>query len=266
MEIANRSLSVGCESAGVSEHLIRRRDECACVPLPPRHGIPAMLLIFLLAISACRNSDHSDTERTMPPANSSALGDLPEPRSRGEQSLEATLATRRSVRDFAGEPLTDAEISQLLWAAQGITDSTGLRTAPSAGALYPLELYLATASGLYRYASSMHQLSRRSERDLRSALQAAALGQEAVGDAPAVFVITAVSARTRDKYGARAQRYVHMEAGHAAQNLLLQATALDLGGVPVGAFDDKRLSEVLELAVNEDPLYLIPVGRPSHVR
>ena len=199
----------------------------------------------------------------MPTARSSAQSDLPQPRLQGEQSLEDTLARRRSVREFTEEPLTGAAISQLLWAAQGFTDRAGLRTAPSAGALYPLELYVATASGLHHYAPTTHQLSRRDERDLRSAIQAAALGQAAVGDAPAVFVMTAVYARTRGKYGARAERYAHMEAGHAAQNLLLQAVALELGGVPVGAFDDEQLSKILGLPDNEDPLYLIPIGHPQ---
>ena len=199
----------------------------------------------------------------MPRVRSSAHDDLPKPRLQGEQSLEETLASRRSVREFTEEPLTDGEISQLLWAAQGVTDPAGLRTSPSAGALYPLELYVATASGLHHFVPATHRLSRRDERDLRSAIQEAALGQEAVGDAPAVFVITAVYARTRGKYGARAERYVHMEAGHAAQNLLLQAEALDLGGVPVGAFDDEQLSKILGLPENEDPLYLIPIGHPQ---
>jgi SagB-type dehydrogenase family enzyme len=176
--------------------------------------------------------------------------------------LEETLASRRSVRAFTGESLSDDEISQLLWAAQGVTDAAGLRTAPSAGALYPLELYVARSSGLYHFQPPRHELRLRDNDDLRQAIHAAALGQDPLMDAPAVFVITAVYARTRAKYGARAERYVHMEAGHAAQNLLLQAVALDLGGVPIGAFDDDRVSEVLGLPENEAPQYLIPIGHP----
>jgi SagB-type dehydrogenase family enzyme len=166
------------------------------------------------------------------------------------------------MREFTGEPLTDADISQLLWAAQGVTDPTGLRTAPSAGALYPLELYVSRSSGLYHYEPARHKLTLSSNRDLRREIHDAALGQDALVEAPAVFVITAVYARTRGRYEDRAERYVHMEAGHAAQNLLLQAVALNLGGVPIGAFDDERLGTVLGLPENETPLYLIPIGHP----
>jgi SagB-type dehydrogenase family enzyme len=178
-------------------------------------------------------------------------------------SLEETLARRRSVREFSDKPLSDQDVSQLLWAAQGITHPEGLRTAPSAGALYPLELYLVNAAGFYRYDPQRHKLQRRSERDLRSALYRAALEQDSVRDAPAVFVITAIYGRTARKYGdVRSPRYVHMEAGHAAQNLLLQAVALGLGAVPVGAFNDAQVQKLLGLAVEEQPLYLIPTGHP----
>jgi SagB-type dehydrogenase family enzyme len=176
--------------------------------------------------------------------------------------LEETLASRRSVREFTKEPLTDAEISQLFWAAQGVTEPDGLRTAPSAGALYPLEVYVATSSGLFHYETARHQLAKCNGKDLRQPLRGAALAQDAIIEAPAVFVITAVYARTRGKYGDYAESYVHMEVGHAAQNLLLQAVALNLGGVPIGALDDDRISEILGLPNNEVPLYLIPIGHP----
>ncbi len=186
---------------------------------------------------------------------------LPPPQQSGGVSVEEALARRRSVREFTSKPLSDREISQLVWAAQGITHGEGLRTAPSAGALYPLELYVADTTGLYRYDPQHHQLQRRSSRDLRSALYQAAHEQEAVREAPAVFIITAVYSRTARKYGtARAPRYVHMEAGHAAQNLLLQAVALGLGAVPVGAFDDAQVQKALGLSAEEQPLYLIPAG------
>jgi SagB-type dehydrogenase family enzyme len=158
--------------------------------------------------------------------------------------------------------VTDAEISQLLWAAQGVTDPAGLRAAPSAGALYPLEMYVARSSGLYHFDPARHQLTQHHDEDLRRAMHRTAVSQDALIEGPAVFVITAVYARTRAKYGDRAERYVHMEAGHAAQNLLLQAVALDLGGVPIGAFNDDRLSEILGLPDHEAPLYLIPIGHP----
>jgi SagB-type dehydrogenase family enzyme len=178
-------------------------------------------------------------------------------------SFEEAVARRRSVREFTREALTERELSQLLWAAQGITHSEGLRTAPSAGGLYALELYLASASGFYWYEPRPHQLVRLSDRDLRAAMCRAALDQEAVTQAPAVFVIAAVYERTSRKYGtARTPRYVHMEVGHAAQNLLLEAVALGLGGVPIGAFEDKALQKALALPVDHHPLYLIPVGHP----
>jgi SagB-type dehydrogenase family enzyme len=172
------------------------------------------------------------------------------------------VAARRSVREFTEQPLTDAEISQLLWATHGITDSQGLRTVPSAGALYPLELYLAMARGLYHHDPVRHELHQRDTSDLRQQLCRAALVQEAVAAAPAVFVMTAVYPRTTVRYGARGERYVCIEVGHAAQNLLLEAVALQLGAVPIGAFDDDQVSKVLQLPGDESPLYLIPVGHP----
>lgn len=179
------------------------------------------------------------------------------------QTLDDVLSQRRSVRRFGGRALLEDEILRLCWAAQGITDAEGCRTAPSAGALYPLELSVATAVGLFAYDPPHHRLVRRTGDDLRPAMQWAAGAQEAVGDGPAVFVIVAVPARTTRKYGGRGERYVHLEAGHAAQNLLLEATALGLGAVPIGAFDDARLREVLDLPGSHDVLYLIPVGEPA---
>jgi SagB-type dehydrogenase family enzyme len=180
----------------------------------------------------------------------------------GSTSLEEALARRRSVRAFSSEPLSDGEIGQLLWAAQGITAEGGRRTAPSAGALYPLELYALTSDGLWHYLPEDHALTRLADEDLRAGLQAAALDQDAVGAAPLVVVITGVFERTAAKYGPeRAPRYVLLEAGHAAHGLLLQAVALDLGAVPIGAFVDSEVARVLGLPADEAPLYLLPVGR-----
>ncbi len=188
---------------------------------------------------------------------------LPDPQRVGEISLEEALQRRRSVRAFANTPLTEAEIGQLLWAAQGVTDEAGHRTAPSAGALYPLELYVGTPDGFFHYDPARHGLTLHKPGDPRPAMQAAGLYQEALGDAPAIFAIAAVQERTEVKYGARAPRYVHMEAGHAGQNILLEAVALGLAAVPMGAFDDARLSEALALPEDQRPLYLIPVGRAA---
>jgi SagB-type dehydrogenase family enzyme len=188
---------------------------------------------------------------------------LPAPAHTSKVSLEEALYRRRSVREFSARPLTEQQIGQLLWAAQGITSSDGLRTAPSAGALYGLEIYVATSAGFYHYAPEGHQLERRSEEDLRPALRRAALDQESILGAAAVFVIAAVYARIAAKYGKeRGVRYAHLEAGHAAQNLLLQAVALGLGGVSVGAFRDEQVQNVLSLPADQSPLYLIPIGVP----
>jgi SagB-type dehydrogenase family enzyme len=188
---------------------------------------------------------------------------LPQPRLEGERSLEETLAARRSVRSFSDVALTWEEIGQLLWAAQGITRDWGARTAPSAGALYPLEVYVASGEGLYHYRPQGHQVAVLSEADLRQELWQAGLKQDAIRQGAAVFVIAAVYARTAAKYGDRAERYVRLEAGHAAQNLLLQAVALDLGGVPIGAFHDDQVQAALGLLEDHEPLYLIPVGHPK---
>lgn len=188
---------------------------------------------------------------------------LPPPRLQGEISLEESLAQRRSIRAYADRALSWEEICQLLWAAQGVTDPRGFRTAPSAGALYPLEVYLILPQGWYHYRPQGHLLEQRGEDDLREGIWRAGLEQDWLRQAPAVFVITGVVSRTAAKYGARAERYVHLEAGHAAQNLLLQATALGLGGVSVGAFHDDQVRTILGLPDAETPLYLIPVGEPS---
>jgi SagB-type dehydrogenase family enzyme len=186
---------------------------------------------------------------------------LPAPEQHGTVPLERTLAHRRSIRDFTDAPIGVDTIGQLLGAAQGDTDAEGHRTAPSAGALYPLEAYVATREGLFHYDPDSHRLVRRAA-DPRTAIARAAHGQDAVRSAPVVIVFTAVYGRTATKYGGRAERYVHMEAGHAAQNVLLQATALRLGAVPVGAFDDDALALALSLPRAERPVYLIPVGHP----
>ena len=161
-----------------------------------------------------------------------------------------------------------AEVSQLLWATQGITDPEGKRTAPSAGALYPLEVFLvagkegALPAGVHRYRPREHDLVCLADGDRRAKLAAAALGQDWLADAPVTIAIAAVYDRTARKYRQRAERYVPMEAGHAAQNVHLQAVALDLGTVVVGAFDDVEVKRVLSLAPNEQPLCLMPVGKP----
>lgn len=193
---------------------------------------------------------------------------LPPPAVNGTHSLERLLEQRRSVREFASAPLTLAQLGQLLWAAQGITSREGLRTAPSAGALYPLELYVAVgevkelAPGIYRYEPRGHSLSLVDGRDRRRALAAAALNQDWIAAAPVVFVFGAVYSRTESKYGDRAGRYVPIEVGHAAENLFLQAGDLGLGTCDVGAFDDGAVARAAYLPREVTPLLLMPAGRP----
>ncbi|MEN3183389.1 MAG: SagB/ThcOx family dehydrogenase [Atribacterota bacterium] len=193
---------------------------------------------------------------------------LPPPRLESEVSVEEALLQRRSHRSFTPSPLSLQEIAQLLWAAQGVTDkASGFRTAPSAGALYPLEVYFVAGQvedlspGVYRYLPEEHALCEVLLGDRREELFRAALFQKWVKEAPGVLVFTAIYERTTRKYGERGIRYVHMEVGHAAQNVYLQAEALGLGTVVVGAFEDSGVQKALGLPVNERPLYLMPVGR-----
>ncbi len=219
--------------------------------------------VMLLIFGSCAMTSEPGNDATQSQAKSADTLELPKPVREGRMLLEEAIARRRSVREFRREALTVQELSQLLWAAQGITHREGLRAAPSAGALYPLELYVATPDGFFHYEPQPHRLRRRAGGDLRPAICRAALEQDAIREAPAVFVIAAVYERTAGKYGeGRSPRYVHIEVGHAAQNLLLEAVALGLGGVPIGAFYDTELHQALSLPREERPLYLIPVGHP----
>jgi SagB-type dehydrogenase family enzyme len=192
---------------------------------------------------------------------------LPVPGAASRAPLEQVLARRRSVRAFDDAPLTLEHLSRLLWAAQGRSDADGHRTAPSAGALYPLELYLLAgnvtglAQGVYKYQADANKLIRTSSGDLRADAARAAWDKSWIADGRAIIIIAAVFRRTAAKYGARADRYVHMEAGHAAQNVYLQATALGLGTTVVGAFDDERVHALVGMRTDETPLSLLPLGR-----
>jgi SagB-type dehydrogenase family enzyme len=193
--------------------------------------------------------------------------ELPAPRTSGRLSLEEVLARRRSVREYRDAPLTLPEAAQLLWAAYGETDADGHRTAPSAGALYPLEVYLVAArvegleAGVYHYLPGRHALRLVKAGDVRRDLMAAALDQACVGAAAAHVVLAAVYERTTVRYGQRGRRYVHLDAGHAGQNVYLQAEALQLATVVVGAFDDRRVQTILGLPEDQQPLSIMPIGR-----
>lgn len=180
--------------------------------------------------------------------------------------LEQLLAQRRTRRAYSGQPVSLAKVACLLWAAQGITDPSGFRTAPSAGAIYPLEVYLVAGavtgleSGIYRYQPKANGIERLAGGDRRAELAAAALQQEWLADAAITLVFVARYERTTWKYGRRGIQYVHLEVGHAAQNVQLMAVSLGLGSAVVGAFDDGRVASLLGMPEAETPLYLLPVG------
>lgn len=223
-----------------------------------------LLAVLSAAMTGGAHAPVPSANGSMMPAAEGDTISLPRPDTRGRMTLEETIVARRSVREFLPDPLTLGELSQLLWVAQGVTSRSGLRAAPSAGALYPLEVYVVMPTGRYKYEPSRHRLTRRSRDDLRVALGRAALSQASVSEAPVILVIAAEYARTEVKYGRdRGPRYVHMEVGHAAQNVLLEAVALGLAAVPIGAFDDAQVRAVLGLPERQEPLYLIPVGRPG---
>ncbi|HID94005.1 MAG TPA: SagB/ThcOx family dehydrogenase [bacterium (Candidatus Stahlbacteria)] len=190
---------------------------------------------------------------------------LPEPRYSSKMSVEEALKSRRSIRSYKDTALSLNELAQLLWAAQGITAKWGGRTAPSAGATYPLEIYAVVGkvenleAGLYHYNPQDHTITKQKTGDLRSALANAALGQTCVREAPIDLIFAARYERTTRRYRERGIRYVHMEIGHVGQNIYLQAEALGLGTVAIGAFYDDKVKKVL--GIEEEPLYIMPVGK-----
>lgn len=185
---------------------------------------------------------------------------LEKPEPTGSMSLEEAIAARRSKRDFLSQPLSLEQIGRLAWAAQGAGPGGRYRNAPSAGATYPLELFLVTCDGMFRYLQAEHALDKIFDSDLRAGLASAALGQGFIEAAPLTVVFAAEFERTTNRYGRRGVRYVYMEAGHAAQNVHLQAHAIGLGSVAVGAFDDNAVSEVMSLPENLGPVYMVTVG------
>ena len=225
-----------------------------------RSGLLAVVLAATLAASCTSAAPSSVLEVTQ--RYDDAI-ELPAPRLDGSAPLEQVLSERRSRREYsADEPSIDI-IGQLFWAGQGITDDDGHRTAPSAGARYPIELYAVTATALMHYLPDGHRVEQRRDIDTLPRLTANAFGQGFVSTAPTVFVITGVEARTEAEYGAVAHDLVNREAGHVAQNILLQATALDLAAVPVGGFDPASVARLLALPPGEEVLYLLPVGYPA---
>ena len=193
---------------------------------------------------------------------------LPKPNYTSNTSIEEALNKRRSVRDYKKEPLSLAEVAQILWSAQGITDkSDQLRTAPSAGALYPLEIYLSAANvkdlaaGVYKYNPQNHTLKKILAGDKRIEISNASLRQESIESSSALVIIAAIYERTSVKYGKRTERYVNMEVGHVGQNIYLQAVSLGLGTVMIGAFEDDKLKKALGLPADDFPLAVYPLGK-----
>lgn len=191
---------------------------------------------------------------------------LPNPVIKGKSSVEEALFKRRSIRKFKKGNLNLNLISQLLWAAYGITDDRGFKTVPSAGATYPLKIYLVAGdvsdlkSGIYKYIPEEHSLIKIIEKDVRNELMKAALRQNFISEAQIIIIITADFKRTTGYYGERGIMYVYIEAGHSGQNIYLQAESLNLGTVAVGAFNDDEVSKLLKLPENEKPIYIFPVG------
>ena len=200
---------------------------------------------------------------------------LPSPQTDGTISIEHALANRRSHRSFTDEAISAEQLSQVLWAAYGITNPIpgnpnlrgGLRTAPSAGALYPFEIYILVGkvtgveTGLYQYISQEHKIVKVTDQDLREGLSVAAFGQVHIKEAPISILYAAIYSRMTGKYGDRGRdRFVCIDLGHSAQNVYLQAGALNLGTCAVGGFNDEKVVELMQLPEEEVPLYIMPVG------
>ncbi len=215
--------------------------------------INELLIITGLIIGSVVNSENSDKII------------LPKPKTIGKTSVEEALNNRRTVRSFSNQEISIEELGQLLWAGQGITSDNGKRTAPSAGALYPLEIYVVAGNvkglvpAVYKYNPKDHSIKKALTGDKRRGLADAALSQEQIITASVDIIITAVYERTSKKYGRRTERYVHIEVGHVAQNILLQAESLKLVSCPVGAYNDEKVKKYLE--IEEEPLYILTIGR-----
>jgi len=210
-----------------------------------------------------RNSNSNNDSDSNNPARFTKQIDLPHANAAGTVSLEEAIARRRSVRRYRPDAIPLASIGQLLWAGQGITRDNDRRAAPSAGALYPLELYTVSATEIMHYLPQGHRAETRSSNDLRPELRALSVDQASVGTAPLLIAVAAESARLNERYGARAVPYTNMEVGHATQNILLQAVVLGLAAVPVGAVDGPGAARALGLPAGQTVAYLVPVGYPA---
>jgi SagB-type dehydrogenase family enzyme len=220
-----------------------------------------VLMIPLIFSGGCGKADGNS------PVKESISIALPEPRHDSDVSLEEALLARRSIRNYSEGALTLEQLGQLLWAAQGITDPSGKRTAPSAGAIYPLEVYIVVGNvegvspGIYKYKPDSHTLVMVIDGDKRETLTKAAKDQKSASQAAIDIVITADYEKMTRQYGEKGTRFAQLEAGHAAQNICLQVVALKLGTVTMGYFDDDAVKKVLGISDGAEPLYIMPVGR-----
>jgi SagB-type dehydrogenase family enzyme len=236
--------------------------------------ISISLLILVLLVPACTSPVASNAAVSSPPKaveNGAAASQgtqtavkLPDPRLKSDVSLEEALSNRRSIRSYSGAPLTLGEVSQLLWAGQGITDSKGGRTAPSAVASYPLTLYLVAGKvegldpGIYAYQPAGHELAKVKDGDLREAL-----GSQNTIKTGAIDIVIAANYDKVKRFGDNGQKWVYLEGGHVAQNICLEATVLNLGTVTVGGFTEDQVKNAIGLTGNTGILYVLPVGKKS---
>lgn len=236
-----------------------------------------LLPLVILFTSCSKEAKTSQGENTLKKIESEQLTYiLPTPQTQGDISVEEALNKRRSQRDYRTDAISAEELSQVLWAAYGITQPMagypkmrgGFRTAPSAGATYPLEIYAVVGNvkdvepGVYKYFPDGHKIVMVIDKDIRKELTSAALNQKMITDAPASLFYSAVFSRTTERYGDRGKlRYVCMDLGHSAENVYLQCEALNLGTCAIGAFNDDRVREVMQLPDDEEPLYIMPIGK-----
>lgn len=236
-----------------------------------------VLFIFLTAFILCGCNDENNKSKELEPEKQGKMEvdqvSLPSIKETKEEldldvSIKDTIEKRRSIRTYEEGEVKLLELAALLWAGQGITDEERrFRAAPSAGATYPMEIYVAAGEvlgleeGIYRYIPDKHELISVAKGDFREKIMDSALGQEPIKEAPMSILITSVYERVMSTYGDRGIRYAKIEAGHISQNIYLKTTALDLGTVSIGAFEDEEIAEILRLEEGEEPLYIMPVGR-----
>lgn len=226
-----------------------------------------MVLILTGVFNMCSSSNKTSAESKDDSDASSSEIALPAPSKDGKISVEKALQERRSIRRYKDTPLSLGIVSQIMWAAYGTNNERGFKTTPSAGAIYPLEFYVAIGkvegikSGLYKYNSLLHKLILIKSGDLRKDLSEACLGQNCIKSASFIVIFTAAFENIKLRYGNRGVQYTHNEVGHAGQNIYLQAVSLNVGTVAVGAFVEEKVKAVLGLKENQSVLYLMPVGQ-----